>query len=74
MTEVYLASDEDAQYTIETGFLEHACETAAVRPYFDHWASDERLREAWERALAWGTAHPDGVGKPIRLIDEKEGE
>lgn len=74
VTELYLASDENAQYTIETGFLEHALETAAVRPYFEHWASDERLREGWELSLQWAKDHPDGVSKPIRLIDENKEE
>jgi hypothetical protein len=38
---------------IENGFLEHALETAAVRPHFDHWGSDSRLEPAWKRALEW---------------------
>lgn len=58
ITDLFL-SDEATQDTIETGFLEHALESAALRPYFDFWASDDRLRPAWERALEWGRAHPD---------------
>ena len=59
VTTLYLASGEDVREVIETGFLEHALETAALRPYFEHWTSDHRLQPAWERALAWGKAHPD---------------
>jgi hypothetical protein len=59
VTELFLASGEDVRYTIETGFLEHALETTALRPYFEHWSADTRLRPAWERALEWGNAHPN---------------
>ena len=59
VTTLYLASGEDVRDVIETGFLEHALETAALRPYFESWTSDHRLQPAWERALAWGKAHPD---------------
>jgi hypothetical protein len=61
VTELYLASAADIQYTIETAFLEHALESAALRPYFEHWASDDRLKEAWTQSLAWGEAHPDAT-------------
>jgi hypothetical protein len=56
---LYLDSGEGVRDAIETGFLEHALETAALRPYFEHWASDPRLQPAWNRALEWGKAHPD---------------
>ena len=59
ITEVYLMSGEDVRYTIETGFLEHALESEALRPYFEHWARDERLKGAWGPSLAWGEAHTD---------------
>lgn len=59
VTKFFLESEEDIRYTIETGFLEHALESAALRPYFEHWASDPRLQLAWHRALEWGKAHPD---------------
>jgi hypothetical protein len=59
ITNSFLAGNEDIQNAIETGFLEHALETEALRPYFEHWSSDPRLKEAWERALEWGKAHPN---------------
>jgi hypothetical protein len=59
VTELYLASGEDVRTAIENGFLEHALETTALRPYFEHWSSDARLSEAWDRALEWGKAHPN---------------
>ena len=56
---------------IENGFLEHALETAAIRPYFEQGGSDPRLEPAWKRALEWGDAHPDYMAvrsedKPVR--------
>ncbi len=68
ITELFLNSGEDVRYTLETGFLEHALETEALRPYFEHWATDPVLRVAWEPALSWGKAHPDYMA---RLIDGK---
>lgn len=59
VTELFLAGNQEMRDTIETAFLEHALETEALRPFFEHWASDSRLQEAWSRALAWGKAHPD---------------
>jgi hypothetical protein len=56
---LYLESGEDVRVAIETGFLEHALETRALRAYFEHWASDSRLQPAWSRALEWGETHPD---------------
>jgi hypothetical protein len=41
---LYLESGEDVRATIETGFLEHALETASLRPYFAEWGSDPRPR------------------------------
>ncbi len=57
--EFFLAGNEDEQEAIETGFLEHALETEALRPYFEDWAEDSRLKDTWERALEWGKDHPD---------------
>jgi hypothetical protein len=57
ITELFL-QEEDVRDAIETGFLEHALEMETLRPYFEHWSKDERLRPAWERALEWGKAHP----------------
>lgn len=58
ITDLFL-TNEEARDAIEAGFLEHALETSALRPYFEHWSRDEPLKEAWERALKWGKAHPD---------------
>jgi hypothetical protein len=74
VTELFLASGEDVRTAIETGFLEHVLETAALRPYFEHWSRDSNLREAWERALEWGKAHPDytwGLLQQLRRIENK---
>lgn len=59
VTQLFVEGDEDIRYVIETAFLEHALETAALRPYFEHWASDPILQAAWAPALEWGKAHPD---------------
>lgn len=74
VTELFLASGEDVRTAIETGFLEHVLETAALRPYFEHWSRDSNLREAWERALEWGKAHPDytwGILQQLRQTENK---
>jgi hypothetical protein len=59
VTELFLTSGEEVRNAIETGFLEHALESAGLRPYFEHWSQDSRLRDGWDRALEWGKAHPD---------------
>jgi hypothetical protein len=69
VTTLYLESDTDVRMAIETGFLEHVLEQAKLRPLFAHWAEDERLRESWRHALAWGKAHPDymkGIREQLR--------
>jgi hypothetical protein len=74
VTELFLNSKEDVRDAKETGFLEHALETAALRPYFEHWSSDSRLQPAWGRALEWGKAHPDytwGLFQQLRNIKEE---
>ena len=74
VTELFLLSGSDVRTAIETGFLEHVLETAALRPYFEHWSRDSNLREAWERALEWGKAHPDytwGLLQQLRRIEKK---
>jgi hypothetical protein len=74
ITELFLASGEDVRTAIETGFLEHVLETAALRPYFDHWSRNSNLKEAWGRALVWGKAHPDytwGLLQQLRQIENK---
>jgi hypothetical protein len=59
VTDLFLAGGEDVRIAIEQGFLEHALETVALRPYFESWSLDARLHPAWERAMEWGEAHPD---------------
>lgn len=59
VTDLFLRSDESVRQAIETGFLEHVLEQRRLRPFFSDWAHDERLGDAWRRALAWGEAHPD---------------
>jgi hypothetical protein len=68
---LYLESGEDVREAIETGFLEHALETAALRPYFENWASDPGLQPAWNRALEWGKAHPDYMAGLFRRLQRK---
>lgn len=59
VTELFLSSNDAVQLAIETGFLEHILEQDKLRHYFSHWGENERLREAWQCALAWGEAHPN---------------
>ncbi len=76
VTQLFLTSGEDICDAIETGFLEHALESAGLRPYFDHWSRDPRLREAWDRASEWGKAHPDFSWNQLqelrRLMEQKK--
>jgi hypothetical protein len=58
VTQLYLGGNDDVKTAIETGFLEHVLEDEEFRPLFSDWAQDDRLREAWNSALAWGKAHP----------------
>jgi hypothetical protein len=74
ITQMYLLSAEDIRDAIETGFLEHALESAGLRPFFEHWSANSRLREAWNRALEWGMAHPDfswNQLQELRRLSEK---
>jgi hypothetical protein len=72
VTNLYLESETDVCDAIETGFLEHALETASLRQYFKDWAADPRLQPAWNRALAWGEAHPDYMAGLLEQIPQKE--
>ena len=72
VTNLYLESGEDVRDAIETGFLEHALETSALRPYFEHWASDPRLQSAWNRALEWGKAHPDYMARLFQRLQRTD--
>jgi hypothetical protein len=59
VTNLFLANGEEIQLAIEQGFLEHALETSRLRLYFENWSRHDRLREPWERAVAWANDHPD---------------
>jgi len=59
VTELFLTSGDEIRNALETGFLEHALESQGLRPYFEHWSEDPRLKDTWDRALEWGIAHPD---------------
>jgi hypothetical protein len=58
----YKDADPITRNRIETGALEHALESRAVRPFFDSWGTDPILRDAHEQALAWGLAHTEQAG------------
>jgi hypothetical protein len=74
LMKLYLEGGEEVRVAIETGFLEHALETAALRPYFEQWGSDPRLEPAWKRALEWGDAHPDCMAGLFQRLQEKTKE
>jgi len=59
ITDLFLTSGEEIRLAIEQGFLEHALETVALRPYFEHWSHDERLQQTWKSAIEWADDHPD---------------
>lgn len=71
LRKLYLESGDDVRTALETGFLEHALETAALRPYFEKWGSDPRLEPAWKRALEWGEAHPDYMTGLFQQLHQK---
>jgi len=62
LADSYKAADPTTRNRIETGALEHALESRAVRPFFDEWGADPILRDAHEHALAWGMAHTEPAG------------
>jgi hypothetical protein len=72
ITKLFLEGGEDVQIAIEQGFLEHALEMEHLRPLFDHWSSDDRLRGAWERATEWGKAHPAFMWGLIQQLPKPE--
>jgi hypothetical protein len=71
LKKLYLESGDDVRTAIETGFLEHALETAALRPYFEKWGSDPRVEPAWKRALEWDEAHPDYAAGLLHRLQGK---
>jgi hypothetical protein len=56
----YTAADLRTRNRIETGVLEHALESKAVRPFFETWGPI--FREAYAHALAWGLADTEKTG------------
>lgn len=58
-TAAYRAGDEAERECLLNGMLEHALESAAVRPYFDSWRRDTMLSGAWRLAMEWAIAHGD---------------
>lgn len=68
--ELFLNSGDEIRTAIEQGFLEHALESVAVRPFFESWSSDPQLSETWGRALEWGKAHQDRSWNAIQRIRE----
>ena len=72
ITDLFLTSGEDVQIAIEQGFLEHALETAALRPFFENWSSVPQLQGAWDRALEWGKAHPDYTWNLVRGLPPRQ--
>jgi hypothetical protein len=72
ITEAFLRGNEKVQRAIEQGFLEHVLEQVKFRPLFEQWANDDRLRGAWEAAIAWGDGHPNFM-KSLRASPRKVG-
>ena len=68
VTGVFLSGTEGVRDAIEMGFLEHALESEGLRPYFEHWSADPVLKDAWERALEWGKAHPNFTWEMLQRI------
>jgi hypothetical protein len=72
VTDLFLDGDAPIQGAIETGFLKHVLEQRSLRSFFAHWAHDERLKDAWRDASAWGDAHPNfkkGWREQSRALD-----
>lgn len=74
VTNLYIESGEEIRYLIETGFLEHALETAGLRSYFERWASDVRLQSSWKHALAWADDHPNYMWNLLQKRSHRDGE
>ncbi len=68
ITRTFLEGDTEIRNAVEQGFLEHALEMPGLRPYFEHWASDDRLRPAWSRAIEWGDAHPEYTWRALKPL------
>jgi hypothetical protein len=59
ITDAYRAGDQAERDRLLNGTLEHALESAAVRPYFEHWKNDAVLDVPWQLATEWAVAHGD---------------
>ena len=63
ITDAYRAGDDAERDRLLTGMLEHALESAAVRPYFERWKADALLGEPWQLAMEWAVAHGDPAAR-----------
>jgi hypothetical protein len=59
ITEAFLVASTQEQDCLITGTLEHALESAKVRPFFKHWQYAPTLHEPWNLAMEWALAHSD---------------
>jgi hypothetical protein len=59
ITDAYRTGDDAERDRLLNGTLEHALETASVRPYLAQWKNDAVLREPWRHAMEWAVAHGD---------------
>jgi hypothetical protein len=54
---LFRRAEPATQNRIVCGVLEHLFEEPALRAYFAHWDRDCELRDAYQLAAEWGTAH-----------------
>jgi len=59
LTRAYKQADDETRNRIETFTLEHVFEDRSLRPFFAEWRDDPEIRDAYDRAIAWGDAHSD---------------
>jgi hypothetical protein len=55
----YRRADETTRNRLLCSVLEHAFEDPGLREYFVTWQRSRELRDAYQLALEWGTAHED---------------
>lgn len=53
LAEEYIAGDSQVRDRILNGTLEHALESAHVRPFFEHWKTNSALAGVWRDAMDW---------------------
>ena len=58
VTGAYLAANAAERDRLLNGMLEHALESAAVRPFFEQWKDDPILAEPWRLAMEWTAGWP----------------